>query len=273
MLDDFLVRALLAGLGVAVVAGPLGCFVVWRRMAYFGDSLGHGALLGVALGFLLGLDLNLGVLATSLAIAATLALLERQRRLPVDTLLGILSQTALSLGLVALSLATTARVDLLGYLFGDILAVAPPDLIWIWGGATIVLAGLAALWRPLLAVTVHADIAQVEGVAVGVTRLAFTLLIAVVVATAMKIVGVLLITSLLILPAAAARRLARTPEEMAIGAGLLGSLAVTAGIYGSFRLDLPSGPAIVLAAAALLVLTSIVGAMRRPKPVREPELG
>ena len=264
MLGDFLVRALLAGIGVALAAGPLGCFVVWRRMAYFGDSSGHGALLGVSLGFLAGIDLNLGVLLTAVAIAFLLAFLERQDRLPVDTMLGILAQSTLSLGLIVMSLATTTKVDLLGYLFGDILAVTPVDLAWIYAGTVAVLGALVVVWRPLLATTVHADMAQVEGVAIGWMRLAFTLLVAVVVATAMKIVGVLLITALLILPAAAARRLARSPEQMAAGAACAGCVAVGAGIFASFRWDVPSGPAIVLAATVLLGVASLAGmGMRR----------
>lgn len=259
MLDDFLTRGLLAGIGVALVAGPLGCFVVWRRMAYFGDSLAHSALLGVALGVALGIDLNLGILATAVAIALLLALLERQRRLSMDTLLGILSHTTLSIGLVAISLMATRPIDLMAYLFGDILAVTREDLAWVYGGAAVVLVALTAIWRPLLSLTVHAEIAHAEGVAVARTRLAFMLLIAVVIAIAMKIVGVVLITSLLILPAAAARRISRTPEAMAVAAGLLGAVAVTAGVSGSFRWDTPTGPSIVVAAAAILLLLHLAG--------------
>ncbi len=263
MLDDFLLRALLAGFGIALVAGPLGCFVVWRRMAYFGDSLAHSALLGVALGILLGIDRNVGIVATAVTIALLLALLERQRWLALDTLLGILSHAALSLGLVAISLMPGVRIDLMSYLFGDILAVMPADLLWILGGALAVLVGLAALWQPLLSATVDADIAHAEGVPVAATRLAFMLLIAIVVAIAMKIVGILLVTSMLILPAAAARRLARTPEQMAVTASLLGCVAVAAGIYGSFRWDTPSGPSIVVAATLVLLLGAAAGGLRR----------
>lgn len=261
MIDDFLWRALLGGVGVALVAGPLGSFVVWRRMAYFGDSLAHSALLGVALGFLLGIDLQIGVIATCVALALILVALQQQRRLATDTLLGILSHSALSLGLVAVSFAQTLRIDLMGYLFGDILAVGLTDLAWIYGGGAAALAVLVAIWRPLLAMTVHEELARAEGVPVIAIRLVFMLAIAVTIAIAMKIIGILLITSLLIIPAATARRFARTPEQMAALASLTGCLAVVGGLAASLRFDTPSGPSVVVAAAALFLLSLAAGAV------------
>ncbi|MDQ2695889.1 MAG: zinc ABC transporter permease subunit ZnuB [Pseudomonadota bacterium] len=250
-MDDFLLRALGGGLGVAVAAGPLGAFIVWRRMAYFGDTLAHSGLLGVGLGILLGVNESLGVMAVCLALALILVLLQRQKRLAADTLLGILSHSALSLGLVTLAFLETVRVDLVGYLFGDILAVSRADLYWIWSGGLLALLVLAAIWRPLLAMTVHEELARVEGVAVFRVRLTFMLLIAVVIAVAMKVVGILLITSLLIIPAATARRFARTPEAMAALASALGCLAVLLGLWASMRWDTPAGPSVVAAAALL----------------------
>jgi zinc transport system permease protein len=254
MLDDFLVRAVLAGLGLALATGPLGSFVIWRRMAYFGDALAHSALLGVALGAVLGIDPQLGVIATCLLIALVLAVLQRQRRLATDTLLGIFAHAALSLGLVALAILETVRVDLVAYLFGDILAISTVDLYWIWGGNLLALAALTRIWRPLLAATVHEELALVEGAPVFQARLAFILLIAIVVAVAMKVVGILLITSLLIIPAAAARRFARSPEGMAVLAGGLGCTAIGAGLWASLRWDTPAGPSVVVAATVLFAL-------------------
>lgn len=263
MMDDFFVRALLAGIGVAVVAGPLGCFVVWRRMAYFGDSLAHSALLGVALGFLLGVDPVIGVIALCVCLSLLLVLLQQQRRLATDTLLGILSHSALATGLVVISLMDWLRIDLLGYLFGDILAVSVADVIWIWAGGGLALALLAVLWRKLLALTVHADLAAAEGVNVPLVRLGFMLLIALVIAIAMKIIGILLITSLLIIPAAAARRFAASPEQMAVIAALIGASAVMLGLAGSLMLDTPSGPSVVVAAASLFAASQALGVLVR----------
>ncbi|SLN59073.1 zinc ABC transporter permease subunit ZnuB [Oceanibacterium hippocampi] len=257
MPEDFLVRAALAGIGVALAAAPLGCFIVWRRMAYFGDTMAHSALLGVALGFLLGLAPTVGVILVTTGIAILLILLQQQRRLATDTLLGILSHSALSTGLVALSLMAWLRIDLMGYLFGDILAVTALDLYLVYGGGALVLATMAAIWRPLLAATVHEDLARAEGVPTLIVRLVFMLLVALVIAIAMKIVGILLITALLIIPAAAARRFARTPEQMAVMAALIGAVAVLLGLGGSFGFDTPSGPSVVVAAMLLFVLSLV----------------
>lgn len=255
-MDDFLVRAFAAGIGVALVAGPLGSFVVWRRMAFFGDTLAHSALLGVALGLVAGLDVTLGIVLTCTAVALLLAGMERQRRLAGDTLLAIMSHGSLALGLLVLALLVNFRVDLYAYLFGDLLAVTLTDLAWIYGGGLAALAVLAAIWRPLLALTVHEELARVEGANVALVQLAQMVLIALVIAVAMKIVGVLLITSLMIVPPATARRFAATPERMAALAVVAGCLAVAGGIAGSIVWDTPSGPSVVVAAVALFAVAS-----------------
>lgn len=251
---EFLRNALLAGLALAIVAGPLGAFVVWRRMAYFGDTLSHAALLGVALGFLLDVNPALAVTVGSVLLAVILATLQRRQPLAADTLLGIMAHSTLSLGLVALSFMKDVRVDLMAYLFGDLLAVSNADLFWMLLGCSVVLVLIVLLWRPLLAITVHEELAQVEGLPVTAIRLSLMLLVAIVIAVAMKIVGVLLITSLLIIPSATAQRHARSPEQMAIGASGLGLLAVCMGLALSWYQDTPAGPSIVISAAGLFLL-------------------
>jgi zinc transport system permease protein len=258
-LDDFFWFALLGGVGVAMTAGPLGCFVVWRRMAYFGDSLAHSALVGVALGLALSIDTTLGVLIACVAVAVAITLLQDQQRLATDTLLGILAHSSLAIGLVTISFLDNVRVDLMAYLFGDILAIDVIDLAWVYGGGGAVLLGLAYIWRPLLALSIHADIAHAEGVPVRATRLAFTLLLAIVIAIAMKIVGVLLIVSMLIIPAATARRFAKSPEQMAVLAAITGALAVGGGLTASLHWNTPAGPSIVTAAFTLFLLTNVAG--------------
>jgi zinc transport system permease protein len=258
MLDDFVTRAVLAGLMVALVAGPLGAFVVWRRMAYFGDTVSHSALLGVALGFLLGMNLNLLVTLVCVLVAVILVFLQRRQELASDTLLGILAHSALSLGLVVVASVEGLRVDLMAYLFGDILAVTSGDLMAIAIGGALALLLLILLWRPLLAITVHEELALVEGVPVLPVRLGLMLLIALVIASAMQVVGVLLITALMIIPAATARRFARTPEQMALFAAGFGALAVLGGIWGSFTYDTPTGPSIVVAAMLAFVILHLV---------------
>ena len=252
--DEFLVRALIGGVGAALVAGPFGVFVVWRRMAYFGATLAHAALLGVALGLILGLNGTVGVTIVCLLVAAALFALGERGPLASDTVLGILAHGTLAIGLVVVAMVESAGLNLFATLFGDILAIGSGDIAWIYGGGAAALGLLAWLWRPLLSATVHEELARVEGVRTGAVRLAFMLLIALVVAAAMKIVGVLLIVSLLIIPAATARRFAASPERMAALAALVGSVAVAGGLLVSLQWDTPAGPTIVAAATALFFL-------------------
>lgn len=263
ILGDFFWRAMLGGMGVALVAGPLGCFVVWRRMAYFGDTLAHSALLGIALGFLFQTNLNLSVAVTCVLLAIALVYLSRSRTLATDTLLGILAHSSLAIGLVSLSFMPEVRVDLSGYLFGDLLAIRRSDLAWIYGGAAIVLALLCWLWRGLLMATIHEELARVEGVPVERLRLVLMLMFSLVIAIAMKMVGVLLITALLIIPAATARRLASTPERMVLMAIGFGMIAVAGGLSLSWNLDSPAGPSIVV--TAFIVFLLVYGTIRRAK--------
>ena len=252
-MDDFLVRALVAGFGVALICGPLGAFVVWRRMSFFGSTLAHSAILGVALGYALHFDMTLGMFIVSVALAVALYFAERRKTLATDTLLGVMAHAALAAGIVFMAFLDTLRTDLLSLLFGDILSVGPADLWWIYGGGALCLATLLWLWRPLLAMTVHEEMARVEGVNTLLARFLFMLLLAVVVAVSLKIVGILLITSLLVIPAATARRLSSTPEQMAALAAVIGCVAVGGGMAQSYAWDLPSGAAIVLTATAMFV--------------------
>ena len=254
-----MLRALLGGLGVAGVAGPLGCFVIWRRMVYFGAALAHSALLGVALGLALGLPADLGIAVLCLLMAMGFLALDRHRLVASDTLLGILAHGSLALGLLALALLENLRVDLMGYLFGDILALNVTDLAVIYGLMALVLVILLFCWRPLLSATVDEDMARVEGVATGWLKLLFTILMAVVIAIGMKVVGILMVISLLIIPAATARRLATSPERMAVAASLCGALSVILGLFVSYWWDLPSGAAIVTAAVGLFLLSLMLG--------------
>ncbi len=271
MLDEFFLRAIVAGVGLALTTGPLGCFIIWRRMAYFGDTISHSALLGVALSLLFQLNLTVAVFAVAATVSVLLLFLQRRQALSADALLGILSHATLAIGLVMVAFMTWVRIDLIAFLFGDILAVSWTDIALIWGGGVLVLAAIAWLWRPLLASTVNPDIAEAEGLRPERARLFFMLLMAVVIAIAMKIVGIMLITSLLIIPAAAARRFAATPEVMAVFASLIGAVAVVGGLFGSLRYDTPSGPSIVVAALILFVISLLPFARRGSAPAAQQE--
>ncbi|NNE79119.1 MAG: hypothetical protein HKN18_02505 [Silicimonas sp.] len=255
VLDSFLVRAALAGVGVAVAAAPLGCFVVWRRMAFFGDATAHAAILGVALALALALPITAGVLFVALAMA--LFITWRGDGHSVDTALGVAAHSALALGLVAVSFLEGVRIDLNAFLFGDILAVNRVDLAVIWGGAFLVVGLIAVRWQALLTSTLNEDLATAAGIDPKKEQLVLTLALAVVVAVAIKVVGALLISAMLIIPAAAARPLSHTPVAMALIAAAIGTAAALGGLFASWRLDTPTGPSIVCAAAVIFAATRL----------------
>ncbi|SLN28271.1 High-affinity zinc uptake system membrane protein ZnuB [Roseovarius gaetbuli] len=260
LLDDFMMRAALAGLGVALAAAPLGCFVVWRRMAYFGDATAHAAILGVALALAFSTSVFIGALAVSLAMAMTVSALSG-RGFAMDTLLGVLAHSALAFGLVAVSFLSGVRIDLMAYLFGDILAVSVGDIAVIWGGAALVVGLVLWRWQALLTATLSTDLAYAAGINPRREQLVLTLALALVVAVAIKVVGVLLIAAMLIVPAAAARPLAGTPERMAAIATVIAAISALGGLGASFRLDTPTGPTIVCLAALIFAATSLADSM------------
>lgn len=256
-MDDFIIRAVLAGILVVLMSGPLGCVVVWRRMAYFGDTLAHAALLGTGLAIMFDFGSMMGVLVIGLLLSVLLVMLQRAPDLSIDTLLGILSHGALATGLVLLAWLQHQglRIDYMSYLFGDILAVSWNELAWMLAVAIVVVGVLFYLWQALLAMAIHEELAQTEGVNILRMRLIFMMLMALMIAVAMKVVGVLLITALLIIPAASARRLAWSPESMALTSIAIGILAVISGVMASMQWDTPAGPSIVVAAMALFFIS------------------
>ncbi|MBS8228964.1 metal ABC transporter permease [Vannielia litorea] len=263
MLDDFLVRAALAGVGVALVSALLGCFVLWRRMAYFGDATAHAALLGVAISLGFGISILVGVAVAALGMGLAITLLSG-RRTGTDTLLGALAHSALAAGLLAVALIPGgARLDLEAYLFGDILAVSRADLGLIWGGVAVVCAALIWRWQALLVTVVSPDLARASGINPKRENMLLVFALALTVAVAIKVVGALLITAMLILPAAAARPLARTPEAMAVLAVVLAAAAALGGLRLSYQLDSPTGPSIVCTAAAFFALTALARPLLR----------
>ena len=261
MLDDFMMRATLAGIGVALAAAPLGCFVVWRRMAYFGDATAHAAILGVALSLALSISVFAGAMVIALLMALTVNLLTG-RGYAMDTLLGVLAHSALAFGLVAVSFLSGVRIDLMAYLFGDILAVSRADLAVIWVGAALVVALIAWRWSALLTATLNEDLAYASGINPRQEQLVLTVALAITVAVAIKVVGVLLIAAMLIIPAAAARPLSRTPEAMAVVAALIGSIAASVGLRAAYVFDTPAGPSIVCVAAVVFAGLSIAASVR-----------
>ncbi len=255
MFDDFIIRAFVAGIGLALITGPLGCFIIWRRLSYFGDTIAHSALLGVVIAYAMNFNLIIAVFAVSCFIALSLLFLQKRTSLPDDALLGLLAHSVLAIGLVSLGVISFIRIDLMGLLFGDILSVNITDVLFVWVGGSIVLIVLILIWRPLFAATVNLELAKAEGLNADQANAIFTILIASVIAISIKIVGILLITGLLIIPAAASRNLSSTPIQMAIISSVIGLVSVALGLQTSMIWNSPTGPTILAIALGVFILT------------------
>ncbi|MEQ1669379.1 MAG: metal ABC transporter permease [Hyphomicrobium sp.] len=260
--QPFFLKALAAGIGLAIIAAPLGCVIVWRRMAYVGETLAQSSLLGVALGIALGVDLTLAVVLAAVATAFILIGFGRQKLLALDSVLGLMHHAALALGFVAIAMLKGPSIDLMSYLFGDVFAVTNIDLLWVYAGGAVVLALMLQLWRPLVRLSLHEDLATAEGIDPGLPRALFDILLAITIAISMKIVGILLVMAFLIVPAVAARPLASTPERMAVIAAAIAVVSVIAGLFLSLYTDAPGGPSIVLAMCACAVISLMVMSRR-----------
>ena len=255
MFDDFFIRALIAGIGIAIVTGPLGCLVIWRRLSYFGDTLSHSALLGVTLAYAFSINISLSVFIISGIVALTLLSLQKRTKLAGDSLLGLLAHSTLAIGLVLIGFLSSIRFDLMGLLFGDILAVTLEDIFIIWFGGLIILGILYYIWKSIFAATVNYDLAAAEGMKPDLSNFIFTILLAGVIAISIKMIGALLITGLLLIPAATARSLSNNPFQMVILSILVGITSVITGLFGSLELNTASGPSIVVAALVLFILS------------------
>ena len=255
MFDDFFARALIAGIGIAVVTGPLGCLVIWRRLSYFGDTLAHSALLGVTLAYAFSFNISLSVFIISGTVALLLISLQKRTKLAGDSLLGLLAHSSLAIGLVLIGFLSSIRFDLMGLLFGDILAVTTQDILIIWFGGLIILGILFYIWKSIFAATVNYDLAAAEGMKPDLSNFIFTILLAGVIAISIKMIGALLITGLLLIPAATARSLSNNPFQMVILSILVGITSVITGLFGSLELNTASGPSIVVAALVLFILS------------------
>lgn len=258
MFEDYVLRAVVAGIGVAMMAGPLGCFIVWQKLAYFGDTMAHSALLGVAFALLFNINIILGIFIIAIIVSLALYILQMKEKLSGDSLLGILAHSTLAIGLVLIGFMTWTNIDINSYLFGDILAVSPTDLIIIWCGCVIVLLTLFFLWNPLLTLTIDADIAKAENMKPERARFLFMFLLAIVIAVAINIIGILLITALLIIPAATARRFSSSPERMAILAAFIGIIGTILGLYSSFLFDSRSGPSVVVMLFIMFIASRLI---------------
>ncbi len=257
-MEDFISRALISSLAVAIIAGSLGCFVIWKRLSYFSDSISHSALLGVGLGIISGLGINFGLIIVGIIFAVLVVFLQNRGMLSNDAILGIFSHIALSIGIVVLGFVGDPNTDYFAYLFGDILSITVSDIYWIFVVLAIVLVLLFIYWKKLLLLTLNEELATAEGLNKIFYELLFMFLIALAVTVSVRIVGVLLITSLLIIPPAIARVFSRSPLSMIFGSIVVSVITVIIGLYASIGFDIATGPAIVITLGFFFIFSQLM---------------
>lgn len=254
-LDDFLVRSVIAGLIMVAIAAPMGCLMVWQRLAFLSDTLGHAAVMGVGLGLLLEVTPVFGVLAVALLIVYSLNRVNSLNSALSETTLAIISHTGLAGGIILVGLLPAQSVNLEAILFGDLLATTRADLVRLLITTVVLLLLLLHHWRSFVAVSVSREIAQAEGIQVRKVQFLMYIMIALLVAVMMKVMGVLLIAAMLVIPTTSARLFSRSPEQMVAVSALYGLAALAGGIGSSFQFDWQTGPAIAVSATLLLLAT------------------
>jgi zinc transport system permease protein len=260
MFDSFLINAIIGGLIIASISGLLGSFVLWKNMAYFGDALSHTALLGITIGILFHLNLTIAV--TLVAIIFAIIFSQNATRYSNDTMLGVISYSALSIAIIINSYKKI-KMDLISYLFGDILAINHQDLIYLIICTVIISIWIYRNWSELVMLSICEEYLHASGGNVRKIKLGFALILALFIATSFKIVGILLITAMLIIPAASALAISRSPAQMVRTAMLIGSLSCVLGITGAFYFDTPTGPSIVVSSLTFFMLTNIFRSFQR----------
>ena len=258
LLDDFVVRSVIAGLLMITIAAPMGCLMVWQRLAFLSDTLGHAAVLGVGLGLWLQLHPMVGVLAVVVLIVISLSRVVSFNNALSETTLAVISHSGLAAGLILLGTMPSQTISLESILFGDLLATTVTDLGLIFATVVILVFLLLQHWRSFVAVSVSREVAQAEGIEVRRLQFLMYLMIALLVAVMMKVMGVLLIAAVLVIPTSSARLLSKSPEQMVLISALFGAASLGGGMLSSFQFDWQTGPAIVLSAAVLLIVTLLV---------------
>lgn len=253
---QFMQRAMLAGVLTGFTLALLGVFVVLRRSAFFGDAVAHFAFAGIAVGFLFAIDPLIAAVLVSMVLALGMGYI--QNRAPaqsLDAIIGIFFSGAAALGIFLIGLLRGYRADLFQFLFGDIVAISPQDVVLSLIVALFVGATMFFIWKPLFKITFNKEIAQVSGIRVSLFEYIFLGLMALVTAVSIKIVGIILVPALLVIPAAGAKNISKNLRQMFIYSALFGILSVMGGLVGSFYLDTASGATIVLLSISVFALT------------------
>lgn len=250
----FIGQGVIALLVLSFLTAPMGCFLIWRRMSFFGATLAHSALLGAVIGLLLGVGVFVGVMGFTALLACLLTWWLQNQRLANDTVLAMIAHLTLAIGVVAISLMDNLRIDLMAYLFGDVLSISRPVFYQIVAVCIVSAIALRVFWRGFVNLAVQPDIAQVEGYRTTVLSFCFVLFLSITISVGMVTVGALLIVSMLIIPAATARLIANQLKTMVFAAWIFTVISIISGMVAAYYVDLPAGPMVVIASGGLFVL-------------------
>ena len=254
----FIQRALIASVMVGILCPFVGNFVVLRRMSFFADAISHSAFAGIATGALLGIDLSVSSVAVAILIALLIAFLSEKTSLSHDTVIGVAFSGAIATGMLIMGMLRGYRADLLTFLFGDILAITENDLLLIFAIGILTVAVLLICLKPFLQITFNRDLARVEGVNVRFFEYMLFLIIAIVITVSLKIIGIILVTSLLIVPAASAKNIASSMKRLFVLSSAFGVVSGIIGLACSVYLNTSSGPTIVLVSIGIFFLTMLI---------------
>ena len=257
-MDNFILLAIISGIGIAFITGLLGCFVVWKKMAYFGESLGHSAVLGIGIGLLLGIGDNIAVLLVIITFSLIVTYLQNKEAFSNDLILAVLAHGLLSIGIILISINPDPNFNLHSFLFGDILTVSLNEIFLIFLSAIFIYLIILTNWKALLITIISKDLAKSQNINNFKIELLFTFTMALAVAISIKIIGALLITSMLIIPSSCAKQLVNNPKNMVIISIIISILSILIGILCSYYFDIPSGPAIILTSFSAFFIINLL---------------
>ncbi|KDB19613.1 metal ABC transporter permease [Wolbachia endosymbiont of Glossina morsitans morsitans] len=255
--QDFFINSLVAVVVISLVTGALGSFMIWQRLSYLGDSLSHSSLLGVALALIFEISPSLSIMLIAITFAILLSL-NFNRLYSADTILNIVTNVVLSSSLILMSFLPSGNNSIISSLFGDILTLDQSDIVLIFLTSAVVTLILIFRWRYWLMISINQDLAVVEKINVNFVRLEFLITLAIFIAIAAKLIGILLVAAFLLIPAASARLISKTPMEMIIVATVFSVISGISGLMLSASFDLLTGPAIILVAAVYLIIAYFI---------------
>ena len=255
-MKNILLNAVITVFGISIGVGPIGSFVLWKKLSYFGDTIAHSALLGVTLAMIMHVHHIIGILL--IATLPSLMLLQLRNYYTKDMLFNITSNSSLALASIILSIIPLSNTNVItSMLFGDVLAIDYSDIIVLYIATISIATIIACQWKKWLLITISTDLAIVAKLNTKILEIEFMILLSILIAVSINIIGILLITSLLIIPAATARVIIKTPIQMIVLSSILCFTSSICGLFASYTFDIPAGPSIIMMSTAILIATNL----------------